>query len=312
MTAQSTVATLTAALPFSRYVQRLLDSEPARKIALQEKLLLPFRRNEMQAFLNSQTEPIADEETLHRILRDLRKQVMLRLAVRDISGMADLTEVMSCMTDLAEVAVNFALKHHEIWLTQPDRFGFPRGENSHAIQHLLVVAMGKLGGGELNVSSDVDLIFVYPEDGETDGAKSISNHEFFARLGRKLIASLNDLTTDGYVFRVDMRLRPHGENSPLAISFPMLEEYFIKQGREWERHAWIKGRVISNHTGTDAESVLMEKIVRPFVFRKYLDFSAYESMRRLHAQLRKEVERREMHDNIKLGPGGIREIEFIG
>ncbi|MBV6447744.1 bifunctional [glutamate--ammonia ligase]-adenylyl-L-tyrosine phosphorylase/[glutamate--ammonia-ligase] adenylyltransferase [Nitrosomonas sp.] len=311
MTVQSTIATLTAALPFSRYVQRLLDSEPGRKVALQEKLPFPFHREEMQSFLNSQAGPIADEETLHRILRDLRKQVMLRLAVRDISGLADLTEVMVCMTDLAEVAINFALKHHEIWLTQPDRFGFPRGEDSNAIQHLLVVAMGKLGGGELNVSSDVDLIFVYPEDGETDGAKSISNHEFFARLGRKLIASLNDLTIDGYVFRVDMRLRPHGENSPLAISFPMLEEYFIKQGREWERHAWIKGRVIANHTGTEAESVLMEKIVRPFVFRKYLDFSAYESMRRLHAQLRKEVERREMHDNIKLGPGGIREIEFI-
>ncbi|MEK7771354.1 MAG: bifunctional [glutamate--ammonia ligase]-adenylyl-L-tyrosine phosphorylase/[glutamate--ammonia-ligase] adenylyltransferase, partial [Pseudomonadota bacterium] len=145
------------------------------------------------------------------------------------------------------------------------------------------------------------------------GAKSISNHEFFARLGRKLIASLNDYTVDGYVFRVDMRLRPHGENSPLAISFPMLEEYFIHQGREWERHAWIKGRVITGHPDTDTgtESILMEKIVRPFVFRKYLDFGAYESMRSLHAQLRKEVERREMHDNIKLGPGGIREIEFI-
>ncbi|PTQ76565.1 glutamate-ammonia-ligase adenylyltransferase [Nitrosomonas oligotropha] len=304
-------ATLAAALPFSRYAQRILDSEPMRKIALQETLHLPFCREEMQAFLNSQAGKIAHEEALHQALRDLRKQVMLRLAVRDISGQADLFEVMSSMTDLAEVTINFALQHHEIWLTQSDRFGFPRGENSNAIQHLLVVAMGKLGGGELNVSSDVDLIFVYPEDGETDGAKPISNHEFFARLGRKLIASLNDLTIDGYVFRVDMRLRPHGENSPLAISFSMLEEYFIKHGREWERHAWIKGRVITNHAGTDAESVLMERIVRPFVFRKYLDFSAYESMRNLHAQLRKEVERREMHDNIKLGPGGIREIEFI-
>ncbi|UJP07911.1 MAG: bifunctional [glutamate--ammonia ligase]-adenylyl-L-tyrosine phosphorylase/[glutamate--ammonia-ligase] adenylyltransferase, partial [Nitrosomonas sp.] len=311
ITVHPSAATLAAALPFSRYAQRILDSEPMRKIALQETLQLPFRREEMQAFLNSQAGKITHEEALHQILRDLRKQVILRLAVRDISGQADLFEVMSSMTDLAEVTINFALQHHEIWLTQSDRFGFPRGENSNVIQHLLVVAMGKLGGGELNVSSDVDLIFVYPEDGETDGAKPISNHEFFARLGRKLIASLNDLTIDGYVFRVDMRLRPHGENSPLAISFSMLEEYFIKQGREWERHAWIKGRVITNHAGTNAESVLMEKIVRPFVFRKYLDFSAYESMRNLHAQLRKEVERREMHDNIKLGPGGIREIEFI-
>lgn len=302
---------LNTALPFSRYLQRMLDSEPTRKIALLKELQHPFRSIEMQAFLGSHTDHIVNEESLHRVLRDLRKQVMLRLAIRDISGQADLSEVMTSMTELAEVSVNCALKYHENWLTQPDLFGFPRGETSHAIQHMLVVAMGKLGGGELNVSSDIDLIFVYPEDGETDGAKTISNHEFFARLGRKLIASLNDYTIDGYVFRVDMRLRPHGENSPLAISFPMLEEYFIKHGREWERHAWIKGRVITNHADTNTESILLEKIVRPFVFRKYLDFDAYESMRRLHAQLRKEVERREMHDNIKLGPGGIREIEFI-
>ncbi|MEK6685372.1 MAG: bifunctional [glutamate--ammonia ligase]-adenylyl-L-tyrosine phosphorylase/[glutamate--ammonia-ligase] adenylyltransferase [Pseudomonadota bacterium] len=304
-------AILTAALPFSRYVQRILDGEPARKSALLKELQLPYKKDEMQSFLDSQSRHITSEEDLHRALRDLRKQVMLRLAIRDISGQADLFEVMSSMTGLAEVSINCALKHHENWLTQPGRFGSPQGEHSGATQHLLVVAMGKLGGGELNVSSDVDLIFVYPEDGETDGAKSISNHEFFARLGRKLIASLNDYTVDGYVFRVDMRLRPQGENSPLAISFPMLEEYFIHQGREWERHAWIKGRVITGHPDTGAESILMEKIVRPFVFRKYLDFGAYESMRSLHAQLRKEVERREMHDNIKLGPGGIREIEFI-
>ena len=304
-------AMLTTALPFSRYAQRILDSEPAQKIALLKTLQLPFRRDDMQAFLDSQSEHINSEEILHSVLRDLRKQVILRLAIRDINDQADLAEVMSSMTELAEVTINFALKYHEGWLTQPNRFGLPKGEHSNTSQHMLVVAMGKLGGGELNVSSDVDLIFVYPEDGETDGVKSISNHEFFARLGRKLIASLNDYTVDGYVFRVDMRLRPHGENSPLAISFPMLEEYFIKQGREWERYAWIKGRVIAGQADTEAESILMEKIVRPFVFRKYLDFGAYESMRSLHAQLRKEVERREMHDNIKLGPGGIREIEFI-
>ncbi len=303
-------ALLVAALPFSRYAQRLLSSEPERKPILLEKLHKSFDRDEMHSFLHSHSKTIHDEESLHRILRELRKQVLLRLIIRDISGQANLFEVMASMTNLAEVSIDFSLKYHEDWLTQPNRFGLPRDETNN-IQHLLVVAMGKLGGGELNVSSDVDLIFVYPEDGETDGKKSISNHEFFARLGRKLIASLNDYTIDGYVFRVDMRLRPHGENSPLAISFPMLDDYFIKQGREWERHAWIKGRIIAGHADAGMQSILMEKIVRPFVFRKYLDFGAYESMRRLHAQLRKEVERREMHDNIKLGPGGIREIEFI-
>ncbi|MEQ1721127.1 MAG: bifunctional [glutamate--ammonia ligase]-adenylyl-L-tyrosine phosphorylase/[glutamate--ammonia-ligase] adenylyltransferase [Nitrosomonas sp.] len=309
-------ARVSNAITHSRYAQRLLTSEPERIHALVETSQQPFDRNEMQVFLDSHTEQITNEDKLHQILRDLRKQVILRLIVRDINDSADLAEVMKSMTELAETTIQFALWHHENWLTHPDRFGFPQGESSNTTQHLLVVAMGKLGGGELNVSSDVDLIFVYPEDGETNGKKCISNHEFFARLGRKLIASLNDYTVDGYVFRVDMRLRPHGENSPLAISFPMLEDYFIKQGREWERHAWIKGRVVAGYSANNeeaefVESILTEKIIRPFVFRKYLDFGAYESMRKLHAQIRKEVERRELHHNIKLGPGGIREIEFI-
>ncbi|SEQ82759.1 glutamate-ammonia-ligase adenylyltransferase [Nitrosomonas sp. Nm51] len=300
------------AVSFSRYVQRIINSDPSQKDILLAGASRPFQRTEMLDFLQRDTGiAVQDEAGLNGILRKLRRLVIARLAIRDISGCADLPEVMSTMTDLAELSINYALQHHEQWLSVPERFGTPKRKNSSRSQQLLVVAMGKLGGRELNVSSDVDLIFVYPEDGETDGKKSISNHEFFARLGRKLIASLNDYTVDGYVFRVDMRLRPHGECSPLAISFDMLNEYLQTQGREWERHAWIKGRVISENTAADDESKLMEQIVKPFVFRKYLDFGAYASMRSLHRQLRKEVERREMHDNIKLGPGGIREIEFI-
>ncbi|MDR4514739.1 bifunctional [glutamate--ammonia ligase]-adenylyl-L-tyrosine phosphorylase/[glutamate--ammonia-ligase] adenylyltransferase [Nitrosomonas sp.] len=300
------------AISFSRYVQRIINCDPSQKDMLLKSAARPFEKAEMLDFLRCNTETsVHDESELNSILRKLRKLVISRLAIRDISGCADLSEVMSTMTDLAEISINFALRHHEKWLSVPERFGTPKRKSSSQSQQLLVVAMGKLGGRELNVSSDVDLIFVYPEDGETDGKKPISNHEFFTRLGRKLIASLNDYTVDGYVFRVDMRLRPHGECSPLTISFDMLNEYLQTQGREWERHAWIKGRVISENTATDDESKLMEQIVKPFVFRKYLDFGAYASMRSLHRQLRKEVERREMHDNIKLGPGGIREIEFI-
>ncbi len=310
-TRKKTQEYVTAILPFSQYVQRILNNEQAQKEILLNNLQHPFTREAMQAYLDSTAINIQDENDLNRVLRHLRKQVILRLATRDLSGQADLTEVMTSMTHLAEVTINFTLKYHENWLAQPTRFGLPKGQQSNTIQRMLVVAMGKLGGGELNVSSDVDLIFIYPEDGETDGRKPISNHEYFARLGRKLISSLNDYTVDGYVFRVDTRLRPHGENSPLAISFAMLNEYFATQGREWERYAWIKGRVISDQTSIETKSKLMERIIRPFVFRKYLDFGAYESMRRLHAQMRKEVERREMHNNIKLGPGGIREIEFI-
>ncbi|WP_374357940.1 bifunctional [glutamate--ammonia ligase]-adenylyl-L-tyrosine phosphorylase/[glutamate--ammonia-ligase] adenylyltransferase, partial [Chitinimonas sp.] len=185
----------------------------------------------------------------------------------------------------------------------------------------IVVGMGKLGGRELNVSSDIDLIFVYPEDGETDGARRISNHEWFARAGKRLIALLHDVSEDGFVFRVDMRLRPYGDSGPLVCSFGALENYLLTQGREWERYAWIKGRAITGRPawqatdpgaapiGGDAEGLM--QLVTPFVYRKYLDYGAYASMRDLHGQIQREVVRRDFADNIKLGPGGIREIEFI-
>ena len=296
-------------LPFSRYAQRLLESEPGLRTELLQNLQNPFLREEMQAFLNADAASANPEAALHSALRRLRKRVMLRLLARDLGGLADLTEVMTGMTDLAEITISFALERHQTWLSDPERHGPPQGADSGKTQKMLVIGMGKLGGGELNVSSDVDLIFVYPEDGETSGARPISNHDFFARLGRKLIASLNDITADGYVFRVDMRLRPYGESGPLAMSFAMLEQYLVTQGREWERYAWIKSRVIAG--SREDESTLMQQLAQPFVFRKYLDFGAYASMRGLHSQIRREVRRREMHDNIKLGPGGIREIEFI-
>jgi len=165
--------------------------------------------------------------------------------------------------------------------------------------------MGKLGGAELNASSDIDLIFIYPEGGNTDGARSISNHEYFTQVGKKLIALLNDVTEDGQVFRVDMRLRPYGDSGPLVMSFSALENYLLTQGREWERYAWTKARALTGDTEGLAQ------LVRPFVYRKYLDYNAYGAMRELSSQIRREVARRDLADNIKLGPGGIREIEFI-
>ena len=166
--------------------------------------------------------------------------------------------------------------------------------------------MGKLGGGELNVSSDIDIVFVYPEEGETDGARRISNHEFFIRLARRIIAAIAEVTADGFVFRVDTRLRPYGDSGPLAVSFDMLEEYFITQGREWERYAWVKARSVTGNSAAELDAV-----VTPFVYRRHLDYSAIASLRSLHAQIRQEVQKREIADNIKLGPGGIREIEFL-
>lgn len=296
---------LQTAMRYSHYARRLLESDPALRHWLREHYATPCHGDETAAWLESM--PVNDEAAMSSSLRQLRKRVMLKLIARDLGGLADLDEVMSAMTALAELCVRRA--QALLMQTLCEQYGTPIGEYSNTPQELLVIGMGKLGGGELNVSSDIDLIFVYPEDGATDGARSLSNHEFFSRLGRRLIAAINDLTADGYVFRVDMRLRPYGESGPLVVSFAALEEYLVAQGREWERYAWIKARVISPaHHPASAE---LERLARPFVFRKYLDFGAFDSMRKLHAQIRAEVARRERNQNIKLGPGGIREIEFI-
>ncbi len=289
----------------SRYLTRLLDAEPELLLWLREHYLIPCDEKILQAWSNAL--PASDEVQLSRALRQLRKRVMLHVLTRDLNGLSGLAEVMRSMTALAEIAVRRAQQFAMQALIE--QFGQPIGSDSGAEQELLVIGMGKLGGGELNVSSDIDLIFVYPEDGETNGARRLSNHEFFNRVGRKMIALINDLTADGYVFRVDMRLRPYGDSGPLSMSFTALEEYLMSQGREWERYAWIKARVIAPQQSTYTAE--LEKLAQPFVFRKYLDFGAFDSMRKLHAQIRAEVARRDRHLNIKLGRGGIREIEFI-
>ncbi len=314
---------LTDPLEYSRFAQRLLTANPelGQELAADS----PWTREAMQGYLGSQ--PTDTESRLHAALRKLRQRVMLRLLARDLLGKADLGEVCNTTTALAEVAIRFALA----WLAprMEAQFGTPVTAGGEA-QQLIVVGMGKLGGGELNVSSDIDLIFVYPEEGDTRAASagtdhaghSLSNHEFFTRLGRRLIAALTEPTPEGHVFRVDMRLRPWGDSGPLAVSFDALEQYLVSQGREWERYAWIKARALtggaSGSQSPDARGdrnwsahAALGAIVRPFVYRKYLDFGAFAAMRDLHAQIRAEVVRRELADHVKLGPGGIREIEFI-
>jgi glutamate-ammonia-ligase adenylyltransferase len=245
-----------------------------------------------------------DEAGLLKALREVRQAAMMRIATRDLCGLADLHEVMRSTTALAEESVRFALPRLHAWLGT--EHGKPIGAESARPQQLMVVAMGKLGGGELNVSSDVDLVFLYPEDGETDGTRRLSNQEYFTRLARKLINALAEYTADGFAFRVDMRLRPYGDSGPLVSSFAMLEDYLLTQGREWERYAWVKAREITGYAGAE-----LMQLITPFVFRRHLDFSAIASLRELHAQVRAEVTRRDLHDNIKLGPGGVREIEFV-
>src|SRR5690606_14719507 len=241
---------------------------------------------------------------LRRALRILRDRVLLRVMARDLAGRATLEEVVATCTDLAQTALRHALERLDGWLAE--RHGRPVGAAGGRTPQLHVIGMGKLGGSELNVSSDIDLVFAYPEEGETQGPHPVSNHEYFTRLGRQLIGALSERTPEGFVFRVDMRLRPYGEGGPLVASFDALENYFITQGREWERYAWIKARVLTG----DCEPQLME-LVRPFVYRRHLDYNAIAALRALHREIRREVTRRDLFGNIKLGPGGIREIEFI-
>ena len=284
---------------YSRYLERLLSANPA--VLPVEELDTPVTAAGMLSELESAG--ISDDQSLGRALRRLRQRVMARLIVRDLSGRATLDEVVTTVTALAEVSIRTALErlHRDL----VNVHGEPRGATDQAPQQLHVVGMGKLGGAELNASSDIDLVLVYPEEGDTDGARPLSNHEFFTRLARRLINALNEWTEDGFVFRVDTRLRPYGDSGPLVVSFEMLENYLITQGRAWERYAWIKGRVL---TGDQPDALMA--MVKPFVFRRHLDYSAFASMRSLHSQVRHEVSRRDRLDNIKLGPGGIREIEF--
>ena len=282
----------------SRYARRLLARDP--ELIDPADLELRIARIDMAAALDAAD--TIDEPGLWRALRRLRARTMLHLIARDLAGAAPLSEVTGTMSDLAEVCIGFALG----WLDR--RLATVHGEPLDADgrrPRLIVVAMGKLGGRELNVSSDIDLVFVHPEGLDTTGPRPLSCHEYFARLGRKLVAALNDITEDGFVFRVDMRLRPYGDSGPLVCSLDTLESYLTVQGRAWERYAWVKGRALTGDRHDE-----LAAIVTPFVYRRHLDFSAIQSMRELHALVRAEVLRRDSIDNIKLGPGGIREIEF--
>ena len=187
------------------------------------------------------------------------------------------------------------------------RHGLPRNP-AQLPQQMIIVAMGKLGGNELNFSSDIDLVLLYPENGETDGPRAISNEEFFTRLGQGLIRLLEQATEHGFVFRVDMRLRPFGQSGPLVTSAAALEDYLQIHGRDWERYAWVKARPVTNATGY---AELFRSLISPFVFRRYLDFGVLESLREMKLLIERDIQRRELDDDIKLGDGGIREVEFI-
>jgi len=248
----------------------------------------------------------SNEMLLGERLRTFRRRQMARIAWRDLAGLAELPVVLRELSDLADVMLDVSL--HQLYDSLCQRYGTPCSDDGEP-QQLVVLGMGKLGGRELNFSSDIDLIFAFPQRGQTGGAKSIDNEDFFRRLGQKLIKSLSEMTAEGFVYRVDMRLRPFGESGPLAIPFSAFEDYYQTHGREWERYAMIKARVVA---GDKTQGELLLQALHPFVYRRYLDYGAFESLRGMKALIAQEVERKGLRRNVKLGPGGIREIEFIG
>ena len=296
----SVAAYLHHAAACSRFFERFATKQDGFVTDLLDNLYKRYKTEDVKS-LFSENNFFSDADFLKKI-RKIRQYLIAHLIVRDLNDLADFDEVVETTSALAEavIAASVDFFHTQLKLT----YGTPRNACA-AEQKLIVVGMGKLGGCELNVSSDIDLIFAFEEEGNTDGDLSISNQEFFTKLGKKVIAALDEVTADGFVFRVDMRLRPFGSEGALVCSLDALEDYYQNYGREWERYAWIKGRVVCG------EFQALEKLMKPFVFRKYLDFNAYAAMRDLKIQIQRDVMQRRLADNIKLGRGGIREIEFI-
>jgi len=247
-----------------------------------------------------------DDAMLMTALRELRQQEMVRIAWRDLNQLASVETILHELTNLAIAMVSITLQALE--KEQAEIFGMPCDANGEE-QSLLVAAMGKMGGGELNFSSDIDLIFTFSEDGETTGNRHTSHYEFYLKVIRKLVKVLDEVTADGFVYRVDTRLRPFGQSGPMAMSFSGMEQYYQMQGRDWERYAMIKAKLI---TGRENDRLYLQSMLTPFVFRRYLDFSMLDSIREMKAMINAQMKRKGMKHNVKLGKGGIREIEFIG
>ena len=268
----------------------------------------PCRRDVFEHWLDEFSATAKTEDDWHKALRRLRRRAMVHIIWRDALKQGHTLETTRSLSELADVCVCRSLAFLRPELEQ--RFGKPLSRADGSEQPFLVIGMGKLGGWELNLSSDIDLIFCYPDSGDTTGPKVISNQEFFIKLGQKLILALDKTTVDGFVFRTDMRLRPYGQSGPLVMNFASLDEYYQSQGRDWERYAMVKATVMTGED-TPAARELLTQILRPFTYRVYVDFSAFESLRSMKAMINAEVRRRGLEHNVKLGPGGIREVEFI-
>ena len=268
------------------------------------------RRYEIDAYekkIKAECALVKDMAALSVAIRKIRTREMVRIAFRDLAGWSDLSETMKDLSVFADACLEVSLTALYQW--QCEEYGTPKGADGIE-QRLVVIGFGKLGGRELNFSSDIDLMFAFPEAGHAEiNGKIITNEEFFTRLCRRLIEVIGKNMADGFVFRVDTRLRPYGDSGPIAMSSDAMEQYYQYQGREWERYALIKARVVA---GDKLEGGLLLDRLKPFVYRRYLDYGTFESLREMKQKIEIEVTRKGMEENIKLGSGGIREIEFFG
>ncbi|WP_075183051.1 bifunctional [glutamate--ammonia ligase]-adenylyl-L-tyrosine phosphorylase/[glutamate--ammonia-ligase] adenylyltransferase [Pantoea sp. 1.19] len=296
-----------AVLAFSDFVAENLGQHPAWWQALQAQPPRPEEWQDYRHWLTERLATVSDEAALMRELRLFRREMLVRVAWMQTLQQSDTATTLQQLSVLAETLIVAARD----WLYRAccQEWGTPCNPEGDA-QPLLILGMGKLGGGELNFSSDIDLIFAWPENGCTRGGRrELDNAQFFTRLGQRLIKVLDQPTVDGFVYRVDMRLRPFGDSGPLVMSFAALEDYYQEQGRDWERYAMVKAKLMGD--ADDRWSEELRQLLRPFVFRRYIDFGVIQSLRNMKSMIAREVRRRGLTDNIKLGAGGIRETEFI-
>ena len=296
-----------AGLAFSDFVLENLQQHPDWWQAIRDQPPQPDEWQHYAAWLNQALSTVDSEASLMRELRLFRRRMLVRVAWMQALQQATTVQSLQQLSVLAEVLISRA--RDWVWQACCHDFGTPCNADGEA-QPLLILGMGKLGGGELNFSSDIDLIFAWPENGTTRGGRrELDNAQFFTRMGQRLIKVLDQPTMDGFVYRVDMRLRPFGDSGPLVMSFAALEDYYQEQGRDWERYAMVKARLMGDDQ--DRWSLELQQMLRPFVYRRYIDFSVIQSLRNMKGMISREVRRRGLKNNIKLGAGGIRETEFI-
>ncbi len=290
----------------SRYLEQLWLANPELLINLLQDPVT-YQDVEESSFQQRLSAIHCDnEEALEKLLREYRQQQMSRFIFRDIHRLCTTQQLIKELSWFADACIQKSVDWNYNDLTE--KHGFPVAETDGSIQSFVVLGMGKLGAHELNLSSDIDLIFAYPEAGVTNGKKSIDNQAFFLKLGQRVVKNLDKVTFEGFVFRVDMRLRPYGQSGALVLNFDAMELYYEEQGREWERYAMIKARCVA---GSQEAGAQLLKRLRPFVYRKYTDFSAIQALRDMKELINREVRRLGKQDDVKLGAGGIREIEFI-